>query len=258
MTARSRQDVHAGERSPPRRSSSGRLPAAMAGAITSEFHQADSGLGQAAQAVARDTQQPLDGDRVEAGRDLELDELGVRQLAVANAIVGQRRAGSGGLADEHQQLDRHAGPLGELREGEAAERREPLVGGRVEEVERDLAAPHGGAQAVQRDASRRQAVDQPRPAHVTRREASVSVGLEDAQLDQPAQLLEADPGPLGRFGDLVSLHEPYCSGGGPEDDPPAATMAVAFRERVAQFGEVERETGFEPATFCLGSRHSAS
>ena len=23
-------------------------------------------------------------------------------------------------------------------------------------------------------------------------------------------------------------------------------------------GEVERETGFEPATFCLGSRHSAS
>jgi hypothetical protein len=25
-----------------------------------------------------------------------------------------------------------------------------------------------------------------------------------------------------------------------------------------QLKEVERETGFEPATFCLGSRHSAS
>ena len=27
---------------------------------------------------------------------------------------------------------------------------------------------------------------------------------------------------------------------------------------VVREGEVERETGFEPATFCLGSRHSAS
>ncbi len=60
-------------------------------------------------------------------------------------------------------------------------------------------------------------LDEPRTAHVTRREASFGVRLEDAQLDQPAQLLDAESGPLGRFGDLVPLHEPYCSGGAPKD-----------------------------------------
>jgi hypothetical protein len=167
-------------------------------------------LGQAAQAVAGDAEQSLDGDRVEARHDLERDELGVGQLAVANAIVGQRRSGAGSFADEHQQVDGHAGPLRELRERDAAERREPLVGRVIEEVERDLAALDRGAEAVQRDARRRQAVDQPRAAHITRRQPVLGVRREDAQVDQPAQLIDADPGPLGRFGDLVPLHEPYC------------------------------------------------
>ena len=136
--------------------------------MTSDFHQADSVSAMRRRLSPGDAQQPLDGDRVETRGDLELDERGVRQLAVANAIVGQWRAGSGRFADEHQQLDRHAGPLGELREGDAAERREPLEGGLVEEVERDLAAPHGGAQAVERDARRRQAADEPHAADVTR------------------------------------------------------------------------------------------
>jgi hypothetical protein len=104
----------------------------------------------------------------------------------------RRRAGAWhrtrpcGFADERQQLDRHAGTLAELREGDATERREPLEHRRVEEVERDLAAPDGGAQAVQRDARRHQAFDQPHPAHVTRRQPTLSVGRDDPELDQPA------------------------------------------------------------------------
>jgi len=68
------------------------------------------------------------------------------QLCVADPIVGKRRHGAGGFTDEQEQLDRHAGPLGRLRERLAAERREPLERGGFEEVERDLTAPDGRAQ----------------------------------------------------------------------------------------------------------------
>ena len=54
--------------------------------------------------------------------------------------------------------------------------------------------------------------DQARAAHVTRREPAVGVRREDPQLDQPAQLLDADAGPLGCLGELVRLHALECSG----------------------------------------------
>ena len=83
-------------------------------------------------------------------------------------------------------VDRDAGPLSELGERHAAECREPLIGGFIEEVERDLAAPDGGSQAVERDARRRQAGDHPDAAHVTWREPVLGVRLEDAEVDQLA------------------------------------------------------------------------
>ena len=60
----------------------------------------------------------------------------------ASSSSRMRSSGRGGdragrFADEHQQFDRHPGPFGHLRERDAAERREPLEGRRVEEVERD-------------------------------------------------------------------------------------------------------------------------
>ena len=40
---------------------------------------------------------------------------------------------------------------------------------------------------------------------------------------------------------------------------PGATFSImGCLSREVRIWEVERETGFEPATFCLGSRHSAS
>ena len=38
---------------------------------------------------------------------------------------------------------------------------------------------------------------------------------------------------------------------------PVVGLAIAAALQAAVLG-VERETGFEPATFCLGSRHSAN
>ncbi len=165
-------------------------------------------LGHAAQAVALDPEQSLAGRRIEPGVDLRLDERGIRQLIVADQIVRTRRRRTGSLADEHQQGDRDAGALTELGERRPAERREPLIGGFVEEVERDLAAPDGRGQAVERDARGRQAGDHPDAADVTRREPVLGVRREDAQVDKPTQLVDADPGPHGRVGDLVSLHAP--------------------------------------------------
>ena len=116
------------------------------------FPQGRLRLGHAAQAVALDAQHLLDGGRTEPRLDLRLDRT--RRRAVPRRGCGRREAArrAGSFADQHQQLDRHIGTLGELREGDVAERREALEGGRVEEVERDLAAPDGGTQAVQRDA----------------------------------------------------------------------------------------------------------
>ena len=79
--------------------------------------------------------------------------------------------------------------------------------GRVEEVERHLAAPDGGAEALQRDARRGEAIDERRPAEVARREPAVGVGREDAQLDEAVQLIDADATPFRGLGQVVRLHD---------------------------------------------------
>ena len=106
----------------------------------------------------------------EPGLDLAFDHRDEGEFLVTHRIVGSRRDGARGLTDEHEHLDRHAAPLGHLREGRPAERREPVEGGRVEEVERELSGPDGGAQTLERDARGGQAHHEPRAAQVTRRE----------------------------------------------------------------------------------------
>ena len=163
-------------------------------------------LGHAPHAVALGAQQLLDGGLAEPRLDLRLDHLGAGELLVANAIVGLRRDRAGCFADPHQQLDRHAGPFGQLSEGDAAERREPLERGCVEEVERHRAVPDDGAEAFERDAGRREALHQCRAAQMTRREPAVGGGREDAQLDEPVQLIDADATSLGSLCRVVPLH----------------------------------------------------
>jgi hypothetical protein len=106
--------------------------------------QGGFGLGHETHAVALRAQQLLDRGVTDPETDLGLGHVGVGQLLVADAVVGSRRDGAGRLADVHEQLDRHAGPLRQLRECDATERREPFECRGVEEVERDLAGADGG------------------------------------------------------------------------------------------------------------------
>ena len=185
--------------------------------ITSDSPPGGLRLRHAPQAVALEAHELLDGSRAETRVHLRFDEFGVGELLVTDPIVGKRSRGAGSFADEHEQLDRHAGPLGHFRKGAAAQRREPLEGGRVEEVERDLSASDGGAQPFQRNARCRQAPSHARAADMTRGEPALGVRIEDPKLHEPAQLIGADAAPLGRLGQVVGLHAPYCSGGAPDD-----------------------------------------
>ncbi len=170
------------------------------------------GLRHAAQAIGPDAEQSLAGGGVEAGGDLGLQERGVREFRVTDLVVRMRRSRPGGLADQHQRLDRHAGPIGQLSEGHAAERGEPLVGRFIEEVQRDLATADGVTEAIERDARCQQAVHHPDATDGPAREAVALGRGDDAQLDQAAQLGDVDAGPLGGLGERVRRHAPYCSG----------------------------------------------
>ena len=68
------------------------------------------------------------------------------------------------------------------------------------EVERDLSTSYGGAQAIRRDAGRRETRNEPDPPHVARRKAVLGVGHDDPQLDQSAKIIGADACPLGGLG----------------------------------------------------------
>ena len=164
------------------------------------------GLGDPAHAVALGADQLLDRGRPEPAVELRLDHGDVRQLRVADAVIGLGRDGAGRLADGQEQFDRHAGLLGQLGEGGAAGRPEPLERGRIEEVEADLAAVDRRDEAVEGDARIHEALDEPRATQEPRREPVVRVGSEDAEIDQEAQLIEADAGALGRLGEVVGLH----------------------------------------------------
>ena len=164
------------------------------------------GLGHPAHAVAVRADQLLDRGRTEPAIELRLDHGDVRQLRVADAVIGLGRDGAGRLADGQEQFDRHAGLLGQLGEGGAAGRPEPLERGRIEEVEADLAAVDRRDEAVEGDARIHEALDEPRATEERRREPIVRVGSEDAEIDQEAQLIEADAGALGRLGEVVGLH----------------------------------------------------
>ncbi len=154
-------------------------------------------LGHAAQSIGLNPHHLAQGLRPKPRTRRELDHLGVRQLLVADLIFGARRGGSRSLTDLHQQLDRHTAPLGELGEGDPAERREALERRRVEEGERDVAAPNGSAQAVHGDAGGDKAVHRADAAHVARREPIVRTGRQDSQLDHRADLIDADAASVG-------------------------------------------------------------
>jgi hypothetical protein len=102
-----------------------------------------------------------------------------------------------GLADHHQQLQRDPSLRAELLEGGAAEPGDLLEGGHLHERERERPVPDGGGQSLQRYPGLLQALHPMRPEHVTGRERLARIGGQDAELDQPVEVVGVDPGPLG-------------------------------------------------------------
>ena len=78
----------------------------------------------------------------------------------------------------------------------AARRGEPLVRGRVEEVERQGAVPDGGGHLVERDPRILERPGHQHPAHVARREAIRLLRGKDAEIHQSNEVVGLDPGSL--------------------------------------------------------------
>ena len=156
-------------------------------------------LGHPPDAVALDAEQPLDARRTEALGDLQLDERHDRDLVLSQPIVGRGGCHADRLPDDHQQLERDAGPLADLPECLVGQGGEPFVGGGVEEGERERAASDGGRDRFERDPGILERPTYQYPAHVTAREAIRLLGGEDAELDQPVEIGRLDPDPLGGF-----------------------------------------------------------
>jgi hypothetical protein len=174
----------------------------------------------------------------ESRLDLRLDHRRTGELLVANAIVGLRGDRAGCLADPHQQLDRHARPLGKMTKGDAAERREPLERGGVEEVERYLAVADDGPEALQRDSGRGETLDERGAAQMSLREPAVGAWREDAQLDEPLQLIDADSGPLSRLCRVVRLHRRTVRGAIAADMPCQSRPQAEMPGRAASAAKV--------------------
>ena len=163
-------------------------------------------LGDPADAVALDAEQPLDARRPEALGELQFDERHDRDLVLAQPIVGRRGRHADRLPDDHQQFERDAGPLADLLERLVRQGGEPLVGGRVEEVERERAALDGGPDGFERDPGILERPAHQYPTDVAAREAIRLIGREDAELDQPVEIGRLDPDPLGGFLACVCRH----------------------------------------------------
>src|SRR4029450_1832634 len=86
-------------------------------------------------------------------------------------------------------------------------------------------------QSLQRHPGPLQALQPPRPEGVTRREPPADRGRQDPQLDQPVDIVRADPGPLGDLLAGISAH---------------TTASITSPDK--HTSRVERVTGIEPAS----------
>jgi len=147
-------------------------------------------------AVALHTDQTLDRGRPESFRDLEFDERHDRHLIVAKSVIGGWLRHADRFADDHQQVERDAGPLADLAERLGRECREPLVAGRVEERERQGIALDARGQTFERDPSILERLGHQHAPHVARRETIRFLGCKDAEVHQSNEIGRFDPYPL--------------------------------------------------------------
>ena len=184
-------------------------------------------FGDPAGAVALHTEQTLDRGRPEPLGDLELDERHDRHLVLAQSVVGRRLRHADRLADDRQELERDPGPIADLLERLGGEGGEPLVGGRVEEVERQGATPDGVAHTFERDAGVLERFGHQHAAHVARREALRLSGRQDAELHESIEVGRLDPGSLGSLHASVAGHAGEPTAAAIRDAPSRCTFPIA-------------------------------
>ena len=183
------------------------FPAAIAGSITSEVHQAASCSAIRRVLVALDPEQSLDGDGPEPLGQLKLEERHDRHLVLAKAILGRRLGHADGLADDEQQLERDPGPVADLLERLVRQGGEPLVARRVEEVERE-ARRSGSPRPARREGSPASSSDRTISARRTSPgdKPIRPSGREDPEVDQSIEIAGLDPGSLGGLNACVLGH----------------------------------------------------
>jgi hypothetical protein len=163
------------------------------------------GLGDPAETVRAGPEPPLDDDRAESVRELELDgRHDDRQLVLADVVLRPRLSEPDRLTDHPQEVHGDAPLLAQLVKGRVGEPREPIVRGHVHEGERERSVPNGGRHPLQRHPGSLQALHPARPEHVSRREPVH--GREDPQPDQAIDVGGGDPGPTGHLVDRVTGH----------------------------------------------------
>jgi len=99
--------------------------------------------------------------------------------------------------NEHEQLERDAGPHADVTERLRRQGRKPLEGLGVEEVERERAALDRRGNTVERDAALLDRLDHHQPTHIAGR---VSIALcrgEDPEINQAGEVAGLDSGPVG-------------------------------------------------------------
>ena len=169
------------------------LPAAIAGWITFGVPPGALLISHPTGAVAVDAEQPLDRGRPEPLRDLELDEWHDRHLVLAEPVIRRRRRHPDRFADGREQLERDPGPVADLPERLGGESSEPLVAGRVEEVERQGTALDGSGHTVEWDPSILERLGHQHAAHIPRQEAIRLPGDEHTEIHESNEVVGLDP-----------------------------------------------------------------
>src|SRR5918999_1287954 len=164
-------------------------------------------VGDPAQTIRADTEPSLDNSGPEPLRELKLDRRHDRQLVLADVVLRPWLCEADRLADHLQEVHGDARPGAQLVEGHVAEPGEPIECGHIQEGEGQGSLLDRGAHSIDRHPSPLPALHPTRPEHVTRRELVSGARLEDPELDQPADVVGVDPGPLGDLLPGVPAHD---------------------------------------------------
>ena len=205
-------------------------PDRNSGSRTSVRHQSDSVSATRRMPSPATRRAPFDRGRPDPGRDEDLEIRDDPQLVLPQVAVGVGLGRAGRLADDEQELDRDARPVGQLTERLGGIAGEPVVARLIDEVERQVTGLQRLGEDRQGDAARLEALHDPDPPHIAGLVHAIGSGdpvAQDAELDQPVHIGHVDPGPLGQLPPSILLH---------------GTTAWASRDRAVNGSDARRRS----------------